>query len=261
MFGRKFRVQKIVPKLLDVAVMLYRSSMFQNSWQIMQVYLTGNNRSIRQVITKDNLTINISENPLDITTLLVIFCRREYGYLKPDSVVIDIGANIGMFSLYAAKSGARKVYAFEPNLEAYTTLCKNIRDNSLSDIIVPFQLAVSNTDNDWVYIPKHSSPLNRTNVSVKEKDLDQFDKVKTISWSSIVAQNNLDQIELLKMDCEGAEYDILFSIADSEYQRIKSIRLEHHNSGRKAELIAFLRKRSFTKIFDRNIIMWFESHV
>jgi FkbM family methyltransferase len=261
LFGRKIRISKLLPKAIDVGVMFYRSNIFHSKWKIVKAYLTGDLTGIKKITTKDNYLINLSNNPLDATTLLVIFCRKEYGEIPRAGVVLDIGANIGLFSLYAARAGAKKVLAFEPNLDAYKILCDNIKDNNLNEVIIPFNLAVSGRDNEIVYIPKASSPYNQINYKVSGEEESKFEAVKTISLETIINENKISSVDLCKMDCEGAEYDILYSLENQYFDRIKNIRLEHHKGDRKIELIKYLEERAFTKTFDHNIIMWFESNV
>ena len=64
----------------------------------------------------------------------------------PGDVVYDIGANVGAYSLYAAKrldsiNPEGKVYAFEPAFSNFFSLCRNIELNHLHDVVVPFALA------------------------------------------------------------------------------------------------------------------------
>ncbi len=66
-------------------------------------------------------------------------------YFRPNDVMYDIGANIGVYSLFAAKylNSACKVYAFEPEALNYAKLNKNVYLNSLSGVVFPCCLAVS----------------------------------------------------------------------------------------------------------------------
>ena len=72
------------------------------------------------------MTVCLSSHPHDLITVFVIFFHKDYGTIPEQSIVLDIGAHIGALSLYAARRGASKVYAFEPNREAYDVLCRNI---------------------------------------------------------------------------------------------------------------------------------------
>ena len=60
-----------------------------------------------------------------------------------DFVVFDVGANIGIYSLYArTKHKSARVYSFEPEAQSFASLCRNIDANKL-DMVMPFQIALS----------------------------------------------------------------------------------------------------------------------
>jgi FkbM family methyltransferase len=62
---------------------------------------------------------------------------------KADDVLIDIGANVGMYTIWAAKTRGMRVYAFEPESQNYALLCKNIVLNDLSGQVVAYCVALS----------------------------------------------------------------------------------------------------------------------
>jgi FkbM family methyltransferase len=66
-------------------------------------------------------------------------------YVKPGDVFYDIGANIGLYAVYAAKKhqGAVRVYAFEPESQNYASLNRNVYLNGLADQVVPFCVALT----------------------------------------------------------------------------------------------------------------------
>ncbi len=63
-----------------------------------------------------------------------------------DSVFLDVGANVGMYSVFAAIVPGARVFAFEPESQNYALLCKNIVQNSLSDRVVAFSAALSDEE-------------------------------------------------------------------------------------------------------------------
>jgi FkbM family methyltransferase len=64
---------------------------------------------------------------------------------KPDEVFIDIGANVGMYSIYAAGVAGARVYAFEPESQNYAVLNRNIMMNEFNDRVTAYPIALSNT--------------------------------------------------------------------------------------------------------------------
>jgi FkbM family methyltransferase len=70
---------------------------------------------------------------------------RWINQFNPDDVFWDIGANVGVFSLYAAMMRATRVFAFEPSADNYMALCRNVEINSLQERIVPYCVAFART--------------------------------------------------------------------------------------------------------------------
>ena len=175
--------------------------------------------------------ISLSSHPHDIITFFVVFLRRDYGDINEGDVVADIGANIGMFALYAALHGAARVYAFEPSQEAFRVLCKNVESNGLAKVIIPINKAVSDTNGHLVKFPSASSPYNRLGLAVSS-DAGACCEVRTITLDAFIAEHGIAAIDLLKMDCEGAEFSIVPSLTEFAISRINKIRLECHGSPR-----------------------------
>ena len=77
-----------------------------------------------------------------------------------------------------------------------------------------------------------------------ENDNGEFETVRTTNLAEILARDVRQDIDLLKLDCEGAEYDILFTATPTDIQRIREIRMEFH-LGRDEELKVFLQHAGF----------------
>jgi FkbM family methyltransferase len=125
--------------------------------------------------------------------------------LNEGDVIIDAGANIGMFSLCAAKYYNCKCYAFEPSKLVIPALEKNIQTNSLDNNITVCPFGLSDT-NGVVTFKIHLDniggstivrPLNTENV--------ETENVQCISLDSWVEDNHIFKIDFIKADIEGAE--------------------------------------------------------
>lgn len=184
-------------------------------------------RTPKRIKTRSGLTIIPSSNPHDIVTFVVVFCKRDYGLISAGSVVIDVGANIGMFSLYALSQGASFVECFEPCRESFEVLQKNIGINGYVDAVKLHNKAVSSRSGDVVAIPSVSSPYNIVSEDVRSED-GCFDLVDTINLES--ALDTYTQIDLMKVDCEGAEFEFFPSLSPSFLDRVSEIRMELHGS-------------------------------
>lgn len=158
-------------------------------------------------------------------TIAVVFVRREYGRMQNYRTIVDIGANMGAFGVYAALACPNaKIYCFEPEERNFEVLKRNIAVNSLETRVRAFQLAVASSNRDRE-MAIGSSPLN--SLVVKAAGLSQT--VHCTTLREILQQQELETIDLLKMNCEGVEYEILAGCTNSEFERMPRIRLEYHN--------------------------------
>lgn len=136
--------------------------------------------------------------------------------LKRNSVVIDIGANIGAHTLPIAKKidSMGKVFAIEPTRYAYSKLIKNIKLNKdLADKIQADQLLLVNSNSVKKLNEVYSSwPLNKDSTlkhKVHQGVLMSTEGSKTQTLDSYVELNNLSKIDIIKLDVDGNEFEVL----------------------------------------------------
>ena len=143
-------------------------------------------------------------------------------------VVIDVGAHTGAFSIYAAKKAVHgKVYAHEAYKENYELLIENIRLNDLKNI-VPFNVAVLSKPGimDFFIGEKNTSASSIFKNRWAKKNV----KVNAISLEDVFANNKLKKINFLKIDAEGAEYDIILNAPPGLLKKVDKISLEFHDN-------------------------------
>ncbi|HQU99948.1 MAG TPA: FkbM family methyltransferase [Bacteroidia bacterium] len=122
--------------------------------------------------------------------------------LKPNSVFIDIGANIGLYALNAAKVCLQgKVYAFEPFKINSKALLNNAHLNGLN--IIWFDKAVSNHNNS-LNLFYSESQQNLGAVSILNTGGQQF-TVQATTLDAFVSEQQIDKIDFIKLDIEGSE--------------------------------------------------------
>lgn len=151
---------------------------------------------------------------------------------KDGDVVIDIGGNIGTVSIYLAKKYPfLKIYAFEPVKQNYENFLKNIELNNINkDIIKVFNLAITKDRRDVILTsPFYNSGAsniydNYSNGIVLNNDI----SIKSITFDDIFSNNNISKCKLLKIDCEGAEYEILYSANVENLKNCEYMRGEFH---------------------------------
>lgn len=155
-----------------------------------------------------------------------------YVPIRPGDIVIDIGANHGFYSIYAASQGAT-VYAFEPQADTYQFLLRNIQINQMEGRILPFQMAVGGMKGlaelavaeELAGGMSTIHPAFAENIRITVKDRYQ---VSVDTLPNLIEAHGIERVRCCKMDCEGAELDIVKSIAGSVISRIDSMAIEYH---------------------------------
>jgi FkbM family methyltransferase len=166
--------------------------------------------------------------------------------IKKDDIVIDIGAHIGYFTIYAANKAEQGiVYSIEPYKESLEILKKNLKLNNLTNI-ESFHAAISKiTESVTLFIDKN----NQIGNSIFQTDeTTESEKVNSFSLGDFVKNNEIKKIDFLKMDCEGAEFEILLNLDKELIKKINKISVEVHENNNKNsldELVDFLSKNNF----------------
>lgn len=155
-------------------------------------------------------------------------------HIQPGHVILDIGANVGLYSLLASiKSGKQgKVIAFEPTAPTYELLQKNIQLNQCDNIITVKQ-ALADKSKPVVMRKPISADAKYQDAFHQIKEVDQGDEeaIFTITLDQYVEDFHLSRIDLMKIDIEGAEF-LFFKGAEQTLRRWKPTLLfecnEHH---------------------------------
>lgn len=162
-------------------------------------------------------TFNQSEMNVLTTLFYEFFVRKDYEWWRPvqaGDIVVDVGANIGMFTCLALDNGASKVYSIEPSLELLQTTMYNAAPgliNKKESPLIPINCAIGSRKDRvrHVYGPKNDFTLKEFKDILKEYDI--------------------KKIDYLKIDCEGGEYDILnLENLDFIKNNVRHIAVEMH---------------------------------
>ncbi len=212
--------------------------LFKQPWSVLRDYVRRQPPASGCLELRSGLRIFVSHDPLDVVTVVGIFVRRDYGLVEAGSEVIDIGANIGVFTLFAAHCGAARVHCYEPSAEAFACLARNVRENALESRVAAHQVAVGAGPERSVMFPRQSSVFNAIGAT---RD-GECDPVRLETLATVVAR--LDRPALIKLDCEGEEEFILSDASDDTVRKVTRIRFEYHK-GRGAAIMANLVARGF----------------
>ncbi len=189
-----------------------------------------------------------------------IFIDKLYAKLvidKKDLTIIDIGANIGLFTLWMYPY-AKEIYAYEPSKQHFETFTKLIEFNKL-DKVKAFQLALSDKDGEATfYHSPNTTAFSLQNVSNDTKD---SETVKTVSIATLL--KDIPHVDILKVDVEGAEGT---AFGNEEFDKvafkIDNIIMEYHQwCGISVTLLMnTIRDRGFSvEILPTNAtVLWFK---
>ena len=166
-----------------------------------------------------------------------VFEEEDYKFLNvKDKNVLDIGAFIGDSSIYFILKGAKKVYAIEPHPDAHNEMLENIKLNNMEDKIIPINMGINYCNN---YITINTKDVVHVAFSIFNSN-NKGIKVPAGKLSDIIDKYNIDA-QVLKMDCEGCEYDIILK----DYNTIKEfdeIGFEYHAYNTKIPVSKLLEK-------------------
>lgn len=206
----------------------------------------------------NGIKCNIRSKTMDKAVLKEVWITNLYGKhsfdIKEKDVVVDIGAHIGMFAIYAAhKAKNGKVISFEPFIKNYELLESNAKINNLKNLKTQNVAVGKKNGQQRLYL----SPDNNTgghSLYLKTENNDSFVDIPTISYNSMIENYKLDKIDYLKLDCEGAEYDILFNASKQAISKIEKIVMEchPHKDNTKEKMIEFLKDSGFELIIDNS---------
>ena len=147
--------------------------------------------------------------------------RLKYN-LNKSSIVFDVGGYLGDFAEKISKKFDCKIYLFEPSLSFYNKCLERFKDNNN---ILCFNYGVGNLNGDFILSndKEASSTKRKISESVGEKI-----KIKKIS--EIIKELEIDNIDLMKINIEGGEYDLLLCLINENLiSKIKNIQVQFHN--------------------------------
>ena len=179
----------------------------------------------------NGLTIILRSGTSDRCVFNDLWLERAYALpgLQYDTYrsIIDIGAHIGLYALFAADASPRaQIYAFEPEPENFALLQKNIDNNHLSDRVHAFAKGIGAKEGT---LQLNVMPgRGECNSSYRQMEESFSLQVPVTTLETVFREQNIEHCDLLKVNCEGEEYNIFLSMPDSLFDRIGAIILNYH---------------------------------
>jgi FkbM family methyltransferase len=170
----------------------------------------------------------------DLFGFYEIMLRRDYfasgQKLEAGNTVVDVGANIGCFTVLASKLvGPRgRVIAIEPEQSTYRQLLRNIALNKLSNVI-PLNLAIGGSVGVITLHSDSNRLFSSIFSSVNGRAVEGTDQnIKMITLESLMNEHHIIRCDYLKLDCEGAEHEIIAGMSQTTADGIRQITMEVH---------------------------------
>jgi len=138
--------------------------------------------------------------------------------------VVDVGAGVGDTAILFALRGARRVVALEPYPSLYGEALINIRANGVEDKVVLINAGLGSFDGEVC------ASLNNVNGYMIFKPSGECGvKVRMYTLSSLIKEFNIEDGSILKMDCEGCEYETIPRASSKDLSVFSQIIIEYHN--------------------------------
>ena len=235
---------------------------------------------------KNNLVLDIRDE-VDKSVLAEIFKFEEYRcsenvIVNAKNPVIDAGAHIGLFSIYVrCLNKTVKIYALEPEQDNIIRLKCNLAENFIKNVeVIKCSLSGKTGVRElFLSADSHNHSILRNTYHARlhrcaKQCSPRFDHrveaggqvarnkimTKTTDFKNFCEQNCISRVSLLKMDIEGAEFEVIKNLQPTDFAKINAIVFEYHNSSTRncKTLQEILRKNGFSveafaSQFDKNM--------
>lgn len=199
--------------------------LFNNIFQTDRLYLNFLN-------WKYKLNLDYKLNISQLHILKEVFYHKAYeiGFPKKEknAVVVDIGAHYGYFSIFATKHCKTpcKLFSIEPSVSNFLAMQANLNSSKIHHIQT-LNIGISGTTGIRTLF--QSKPQNHSIFSHYINGMNEETQVHCLSLKDFIDDNNIEKIDFLKIDCEGAEHEIIQNTDFETLQKCTVISMEIHD--------------------------------
>ena len=249
-------VRRIIKRVLRDAPQAWKMPRLYQNWPLAFLSLFAWHRQALVFRLRQGVEFRLHAPSFDTFIINEIWMDNVYTpspkfSIRDGWVVVDVGGHKGIFAVFAATTARGvKVYSFEASPENFACLSHNIALNNLSNVKA-FNVAVSGRDGESTLNLYEENGQN-TLLQRSNPRLHPVGSIKVETWSlAKVLKTVGSQVNLLKVDIEGMEYEALFSCPDEYLQRVERIALEYHDVLVRVphtihDLVEFLNARGFS---------------
>jgi FkbM family methyltransferase len=180
--------------------------------------------------------------------------------LTKESILWDVGANIGIYSIYASKVTGARVYAFEPSMMNLELLFRNVQENNLGDRVTIIPLALSDKDSvldlfmsreNLHWAGAHNSIGQNTTQDGKAMTQPKVSSQLSATGANLITQFSVPVPTHVKIDVDGLESLVIqglqFYIERTHYILVE---VDANNKSEDSSISLLLKSKSFSKITD-----------
>lgn len=171
---------------------------------------------------------HVREDTNDLHTAMACYQYDEYGLadLEAGATVLDLGAHIGGVTVQMAMRGVR-VYAYEPIPENYALLVANVKANGLDDFVRCYCKAVTRRKRGmWLHVGGVDTWHGWIGGEYRKGG--EARHALGISLNMVLKADNIEHVDVLKMDVEGSEWDVIGGASLTTLRKIDRIVGETH---------------------------------
>ncbi|MBZ0111840.1 MAG: FkbM family methyltransferase [Thermoanaerobaculia bacterium] len=175
--------------------------------------------------------------PLDLWILKEVVLDRDYevhGVAPLDGWrIIDVGAGLGSFSVLTAIECPRsEILAVEPDPGSFELLTKNLTLNQIGTVSTLCAALAPRSGTRMLRSARHSALASTTEITLGQDSRSAplvGREVDSLTLANLMDAAGFEQCELLKMDCEGDEFEILIETRTQDLERVERLCLEYHD--------------------------------
>jgi amino acid adenylation domain-containing protein/FkbM family methyltransferase len=252
----------------------------QPLWKAKNVYLLPDGSSVAH--------LHKNETDYIYKEIFLLQAYLRHGItIDNGACILDAGANIGLFTLFMSRLAQNlKIFAFEPNPAAFECLAANAGASGQQVTCLPFGLSRENGTAEMTFyegfsllsgfyadaaverdLVKHyvlnqqsGTPQNEKMIAGVDEVIDHHLQMRAVkaelrTLSSVIAQEALDHIELLKINVEKSELDVLQGIAPHDWLKIRQLVIEVDRQVTIDPILTLLTQHGYESLVEQDVLL------
>ena len=203
---------------------------FGDSVRLVRSYLgLGRTKYPIQLKTKSGFSLALN-SLAEVKVVWHVFVRQCYSVPVECQTIVDAGANVGIFAVFAASRCANaRIFSLEPFPSTFRALSANIGRNSLQHRVCALPVGLGATAGTSAMVDERDSTAVKIVDPAFVSGDDSLEWVRVVTLIDFMAEQKLDHIDFLKVDIEGSEWPVVLLSPPELWQKIHHLQLEYHS--------------------------------